>query len=139
MSEEPKTTSIDLWERVFRGSILVFMWAMVASLWQGGWAMEWAFWGLYFKVALIPLIVVVARTALAKGPTEFAATVVVGATVVWMIFAGSFAHLGNFLIDLAAAVLAWLATLLIMRWWTRRLDPAATSWKAVAPKQLEER
>jgi Patatin-like phospholipase len=79
----------------------------------------------------------VARTALAKGPTEFAATVVVGATVVWMIFAGSFAHLGNFLIDLAAAVLAWLATLLIMRWWTRRLDPAATSWKAVAPKQLE--
>ena len=137
MSEEPKTTSIDLWERVIQGGLLVLLWAAAASLWQGGWTMEWAFWGLYFKVGLILLIVVVARTALAKGPTEFAATVVVGATVVWMIFAGSFAHWGNFLIDLAAAVLAWLATLLIMRWWTRRLDPAATSWKAVAPKRLE--
>jgi len=137
MSEEPKTTSIDLWKWLIQGGILMLLWAAAASLWQGGWTMEWAFWALYFKVGLVLLIVVGARTALAKGPTEFAATVVVGATVVWMIFADSFAHWGNFLIDLAAAVLASLATLLIMRWWTRRLDPAATSWKSVAPKRLE--
>lgn len=137
MPEDKRKDPIELWAWVLQGGIFFFMWAAVAAYWQGGWTMEWAFWGIYLKVALVILALVAARTALGKGPTEFAATIVGGGTLVWLAFAGSFANWSNLLSDLAAATLAGLATVPVMRWLARRRDPTATAWKAVAPKSLE--
>ncbi len=91
---------------------------------------------LYLKIAGAILLVVAVTSPFRDGPVEGFAQVSALLAIGWVIYARTFSSWRNATTDLAAATVAWLLTIWIMRRLTRWIDPRAESWRKAAPKGL---
>ncbi len=129
---------IERWTHVFYVGFALLFWGMIAALWQGGWSAFWSFWGLYFKVALVLIVMTAIVSALREGPTELLKTACLGGVLLWMLYAGSFRSWKAAAVDSLAAILALLATSAVMRGLTLARDRKAQRWEDVAPAGMTD-
>lgn len=104
--ERPRIT----WLPFLYGLILLFIWILIAALWQGGWRQFGSFWAAYFQVALAAVTVAALAGAVKKGPIHFLATVACLFTIAWLVFAGPFGSWRHGLQDFACLALATALT-----------------------------
>lgn len=137
MADDPKGSSQEgCWTAFAAVALGLLVWTLIASFWQGGWSKVGSFVWLYLKVAGMVWLLVAVTSPFRQGAVEGFAQVSALLAAAWVIYARTFSSWRNFTTDLVAAVVAWLATIWIMRRLTRRIDAQAPSWRKAAPKAL---
>lgn len=133
VSNPSPDSKFDLWKPLVLGLVALLFWAMACAAGQGQFG---AFWVLYWKVALVAIVLSAILDGIRRGPVQLLATVILGSGILWLTFAGSFANGSTALIDLAAALLAGLLTYFSLKWFAQKRDPKAQYWTDVAPDHL---